>query len=208
MSDTVPDPRPEASNPTNPTGPTGPDDLTGTTDETEPAAPGRAAEAPETGLADLHDRVAELEDQRLRALADLDNLRKRCAAQATRAATEAGSSVASQWLPVVDNLDRALSHADGEPDAVLAGVRAIRDQALEVLAKLGYARQDDLGEVFDPARHEAIALRPDPHAGAGTVIEVLQAGYGEGDHQLRPAQVVVAERPDEASARGQDLGAG
>lgn len=166
------------------------------------AQPVRAAASAESALTDLRERVTQLEDQRLRALADLDNLRKRCGAQAARAAAEAGSSVAAQWLPVVDNLDRALAHSDsqGESDAVIAGVRAVRDQALALLAKLGFARSDDLGEMFDPTRHEAVATRRDPRAEPGTVVEVLQAGYGEGDHQLRPAQVIVAEREEDGAA--------
>src|SRR5262245_53337266 len=58
---------------------------------------------------DLRERLAKAEDLRLRALADLDNVRKRCAVQVDRAAAEARAAVAAQWLPVVDNLDRALS---------------------------------------------------------------------------------------------------
>lgn len=143
---------------------------------------------------DLRARLAEAEDQRLRALADLDNLRKRCATQVSRARAEASSTVASQWLPVVDNLDRALRHASADPEAIVAGVKAVRDQALAVLAGLGFGRRAETGEKFDPARHEAVASRPDPDAESGTVIEVVRAGYGEGDHQLRPAQVVVAQR--------------
>lgn len=142
--------------------------------------------------AQLRDRLAEAQDQRLRALADLDNLRKRCATQVSRARAEASSTVAAEWLPVVDSLDRALSHSDAEPDAIIEGVKAVRDQALAVLAGLGFARRADAGERFDPTRHEAVATRPDPDAESGTVLEVLRAGYGEGDHQLRPAQVVVA----------------
>ena len=155
-----------------------------------------AAEIPAQVSPDqLRARLAEAEDQRLRALADLDNLRKRCATQVSRARAEASSTVAAEWLPVVDNLDRALSHSQAEPDTIIEGVKAVRDQALAVLDGLGYGRRADTGEKFDPAKHEAIAARPDPDAESGTVIEVVRPGYGEGDHQLRPAQVVVAQRP-------------
>jgi molecular chaperone GrpE len=150
----------------------------------------------DTQESDLRARLAEAEDQRLRALADLDNLRKRCASQVSRVRAEASSTVAAEWLPVVDNLDRALSHAEADPDAIIDGVQAVRDQALAVLDGLGFGRRADTGEKFDPARHEAVAARPDPNAESGTVIEVVRAGYGEGDHQLRPAQVVVARRGD------------
>ena len=142
--------------------------------------------------ADLAAQIAELEDLRLRALADLDNVRKRCAAQISRAEAETRAAVARQWLPVVDNLDLALAHADADPAAIVDGIRAVQAQALDVLARLGFPRRDDRGARFDPARHEAIATRPDPGAEADVVAEVVRAAYGDGDHQLRPAQVVVA----------------
>ena len=140
-------------------------------------------------------RIAELEDLRLRALADLDNVRKRCAAQISQAEAQTRAAVARQWLPVVDNLDLALAHADADPAAIVDGVRAVQAQALDVLARLGFPRRDDRGVRFDPARHEAVATRPDPRADADVVAEVVRPAYGDGDHQLRPAQVVVG-RPD------------
>ena len=144
-------------------------------------------------LDELRSRVREAEDSRLRALADLDNLRKRCAAQVRRAAAEARAAVAAEWLPVVDNLDRALEHSQADPDVIIEGVRSVRDEALRVLASLGYPRRDDVGAPFDPARHAAVAVHRDPGAASGTVIHVVRPGYGDGEHQLRPAQVVVAK---------------
>lgn len=144
-------------------------------------------------LADLRARVADAEDMRLRARADLDNMRKRCAAQVRRAVQDTQVAVTAQWLPVVDNLERALDHAQADPEAIIEGVRSVRDQALAILAGLGFPRRDDLGLPFDPARHDAVAVRPDPDAGAGTVVDVVRPGYGDGEHQLRPAQVVVAK---------------
>ena len=137
-------------------------------------------------------RIAELEDQRLRALADVDNMRKRCARQVSEARAEARADVARRWLPVVDNLERALAHAEADPSSIIEGVCAVRDQAMAVLAGLGYPRRDDLGARFDPARHDAVAARPDPNAPDGSVVEVVVPGYGDGAGQLRPAQVVVA----------------
>ena len=143
-------------------------------------------------IADQAARIAELEDARLRALADLDNMRKRCAAQTRRAEEDARAAVARQWLPVIDSLDLALAHATADPATIVDGVEAVREQALGVLARLGFPRRDDRGARFDPTRHEAVAARPDPSTEADTVAEVVRPGYGEGDHQLRPAQVVVA----------------
>jgi molecular chaperone GrpE len=143
-------------------------------------------------FADQAARIAELEDARLRALADLDNMRKRCAAQIRRADEEARAAVATQWLPVIDSLDLALAHATADPATIVDGVEAVREQALGVLARLGFPRRDDRGARFDPTRHEAVATRPDPGTEADMVAEVVRPGYGDGDHQLRPAQVVVA----------------
>jgi molecular chaperone GrpE len=146
----------------------------------------------ETGAAS-EQRIAELEDLRLRALADLDNMRKKCASQVSRAEAETRARVALQWLPVVDNLERALAHAQADPGSIVEGVKAVRNQAVSVLAQLGFPRQDDdPGAEFDPARHEAIASREDSSAPEGSIVEIAAPGYGEGDRQLRPAQVVVA----------------
>src|ERR1700724_4419192 len=108
--------------------------------------------APEPVTAEQAARIAELEDLRLRALADLDNVRKRCAAQVSRAEADTRAAVAREWLPVVDNLDRALAHSTADPASIIDGIRAVRAQALEVLARLGFPRRDDRGGKLDPGR--------------------------------------------------------
>ena len=158
----------------------------------EPGGRGGDGQGGDGRVADLEARLAEAQDLRLRAAAEVDNLRKRCAAQARTAADEARAQVASQWLPVIDDLERALEHAEADPSAIVEGIQAVRDEALSVLVKLGFARRDDTGVAFDPARHHAVASKADPDAPPGTVVEVVQPAYGDGDHQLRPAQVVVA----------------
>ncbi|HEX4257987.1 MAG TPA: nucleotide exchange factor GrpE [Streptosporangiaceae bacterium] len=150
----------------------------------EPAPPQEAEAAP--------DQNTELEDRYRRALADLDNTRKRCAQQVSQARAEARADVAREWLPVIDNLDRALAHASVEPSAIIDGIQAVRHQALAVLERLGFPRRDDDGAMFDPTRHHAVGVRGDPDAQNGQIVEVVRPGYGEGDQQLRPAQVVVA----------------
>jgi molecular chaperone GrpE len=100
--------------------------------------------------------------------------------------------VAIQWLPVLDNLERALAHAQADPGSIIEGIEHVQRQAEDVLARLGFSRRDDMGAMFDPARHDAVASRPVADAAPGTVVEVVQPAYGDGDHQLRPARVVVA----------------
>jgi molecular chaperone GrpE len=155
------------------------------------AARGRVGSGP--SLDALQARIAELEDQLLRALADVDNTRKRCARDIERAQSGERARVASEWLPVLDNLDLALAHADADPAVIIDGVRAVRDQATFAVQRLGFPRRDDVGTVFDPSRHDAIGSRAGTGAQPGTVVEVLRPAYGEGDHQLRPALVVVAK---------------
>jgi|SRR6266567_1903579 len=167
----------------------------GSTDDAASADDAASTEstASAAAIAELKARLAEAQDQRLRALADADNIRKRCAAQVSRGAAETKAAIAAEWLPVVDNLERALEHSQADPDAIIDGVRTVRDQAVGILARLGFPRRDDVGAKFDPARHEAIGVQTDPDAEPGTVLEVVRAGYGDGEHQLRPAQVVVAK---------------
>ncbi|MGW7198539.1 nucleotide exchange factor GrpE [Streptomyces chryseus] len=138
--------------------------------------------------------IQELEDRWRRALADLDNLRKRHARELERERTVERSRTAAAFLPVLDNLELALTHAGPDAGAIVEGVRAVRDQAVNVLELLGYPRHAETGVVFDPARHEVVGVVQDADAPPGTVVEVLRPGYGDGDRQLRPAAVTVAKR--------------
>ena len=140
------------------------------------------------------DAVAALEDRLRRALADLENLRKRHDRELERQRAAEANRVAGAWLPVLDNLDLALSHADADPSTIIEGVRAVREQALAVLAGLGFARQDEVGVPFDPTRHEVINVIDESDAEPGTVVRVLRPGYGTSERQLRPGAVTVASR--------------
>jgi len=140
--------------------------------------------------------LAKLEDRWRRAVADLDNLRKRYARELDRERTTERSRVAGAWLPVVDNLERAIAHAGDQSDAVLDGVRSILEQALQVLEHLGYPRDVEAGVPFDPERHEVVGVVDQSDTPSGTVVEVLRPGYGQGSSQLRPAAVVVSRREE------------
>jgi molecular chaperone GrpE len=145
--------------------------------------------------AKLESRIAGLEDERRRALADLDNLRKRFTREVDRERADERARVAATWLPVVDHLELALEHAGADPARVVEGVQAVRDQAVALLAALGFPRDESVGEPFDPNRHEAVTALPDTDAAPGTVLHVIRPGYGGDGRQLRPASVVVATRP-------------
>ncbi|HLT10799.1 MAG TPA: nucleotide exchange factor GrpE [Micromonosporaceae bacterium] len=158
--------------------------------DTDTAAGDTAALAEEA--ARWRDKAAELEDRWRRAAAELDNARKRFQREVAAERARERARVAAAWLPVVDNLDRALKHAEEDPAAVIAGLRAVRDQAVSVLAALGFPRDDETQVPFDPQRHEAVQVVSAADAPPFTVLEVLRPGYGNVDEQLRPAAVIVS----------------
>jgi molecular chaperone GrpE len=157
------------------------------------ATPPGAGNADETEQ--LRAQLAEMEDRWRRALADFDNLRKRAARESAQQRNEERAAVAARWLPVLDNLELALQHAAADPASIVSGVQAVHDQALGILADLGFPRRSDLNEPFDPSRHEAVATMPDAEAKPGTVLHVVRPGYGSDERPLRPATVIVAKGP-------------
>ena len=170
-------------------------------DEAAPVGAGQASEAAHQAAKEAGDQrpvltVEELEDRWRRALAELDNARKRHVREMRQAADAERRRVCLVWLPVVDNLELALEHADGEP-SIIVGVRAVRDQAVALLASLGYPRDDETGVPFDPLRHEATGVVQAPDTAPGTVVKVLRPGYGRPpDGQLRPAAVLVSAKQE------------
>jgi molecular chaperone GrpE len=179
--------RPAARPPSGEPGPNG----TGQTNAGETdngAAPGRADETEE-----LRAQLAQMEDRWRRALADFDNLRKRAARESAQQRDDERAAVAARWLPVLDNLELALQHAAADPASIVSGVQAVYEQALSVLADLGFPRRSDVNEPFDPSRHEAVATMPDAGAKPGTVLHVVRPGYGSDERPLRPAAVIVAK---------------
>ncbi|MCW2862291.1 MAG: GrpE protein [Actinoallomurus sp.] len=192
MSDTGPEPEEPRSWPADPGGEPGPANS-GRGRGDWPQEAGRTEEDPAA-------RISELEDRWRRALADLDNYRKRAVRALDLERSGERARTAAEWLPVLDNLERALEHADAEPGAVIQGVRSVLEQARDVIGRLGFPRREDEGEPFDPTRQEAVGTVADSGAPDGTVVRVLRPGYGEGETQLRPAQVLVAKGGDDAPA--------
>jgi molecular chaperone GrpE len=151
-------------------------------------APGDGAQEAAAAQAE----VARLEDRLKRALADLDNFRKRTSRELDRRTAEAADAVVRDWLEVADSIDRAqAARPEGAPDADLG---AVADQIAATLAREGVTRSGERGEAFDPERHDAVDVRLSPDAQDRTIFDVARAGYERGGRVLRPAQVVVARR--------------
>jgi molecular chaperone GrpE len=155
----------------------------------EPVAPEQAEREAEP-TPDLAAELARMEDRYKRALADLDNYRKRAARELERLSAERRDALLVDWLEVVDGLERALAqHPEG---ALAEGLQAVLGQMDAVLARQGARRIGAVGERFDPERHEAIGTREDSEHPDMTVVEVARSGVALGDRVLRPAQVIVA----------------
>ena len=150
-------------------------------------------------------QAEENRDKYLRAMAELENLRKRMAREVENARKFGNERLVSALLPVCDSLEASLAAvARGTlgNGAVLEGDRATLRLLSQALADAGITEIDPEGEPFDPARHEAISLMPSPTAEPNSVITVVQKGYLLHDRVVRPARVVVAAA--EPSAQGSE----
>jgi molecular chaperone GrpE len=165
--------------------------------------------APSTAL----DReLAETKDRLLRALAEMENLRKRTEREVADSRAYAITVFARDILTVADNMHRALSALDTElREKVDAGVKGLLDgvelterELLKVLEKHGVRKLEPLGQKFDPNRHQAMYEVPDPSATPGTVVQVIQAGYTIGERVLRPALVAIAKAAAKSEAPAND----
>ena len=151
--------------------------------------------------ADLEQReptaeLARIEDLYKRALADLDNYRKRSGRELERRTAEVTESMLMDWLEAVDSVERAIQM---EPDGRCRdGLRAVMGQMDSVLQRQGAQRIGEPGEPFDPERHDAVAVRASDEAPDQTVLEVQRPGFMLGARVVRPAQVVVARAPERA----------
>ena len=153
-----------------------------------------APEAPEAAekLQEDQDRLlAEAADKYLRLAAEYDNYRKRTAKEKDSAWIEAKAQTVAAFLPVYDNLERALKQ-DTADEAYKKGVEMTMKGLQDALAALGVEMIPALGEVFDPNRHNAVMHVDDPEAGESTVVEVFQQGFICGEKVIRFAMVKVA----------------
>lgn len=161
-----------------------------------PNSPGTDAQPQPAPVPEAGDPSAELErieDLYKRALADLDNYRKRAAREVESRVAAVREAVIGDWLEVVDTVERAIAM---QPDGPCSeGLRAVLHQMNAVLAREGAERVGAAGDRFDPERHEAIAVRDTAEVSDPTVLSVERSGFALGDRVIRPAQVVVARPP-------------
>jgi molecular chaperone GrpE len=161
------------------------------------SAPERAETAPD--VAAFESELAKARDELLRALAEVENTRRRAERQAQEARAYAIDRFAADLLPVADSLSRALGAAPRDDldegfRNLLTGVELTERSLLDAFARHGLKRIGAKGEMFDPNLHQAVAQTPSDQA-VGMVLEVMQSGYVLGDRTLRAAMVVVSSGP-------------
>ena len=157
---------------------------------------------PEEGSVEaLKREAAESRDKMLRTLAEMENLRKRTSREVTDARTYGITGFARDVLEIADNLQRALDAVPAEAKAtadpglkgLIEGVELTERALLNALEKNGVTKFDPTGERFDPNFQQEMYEVPDPSVPAGTVVQVVQAGYMIGERVLRPALVGVSK---------------
>jgi molecular chaperone GrpE len=167
------------------------------------AAPEAAAAGPEAAVevADLPSQLAEKTkeaqenyDRFLRVAAEMENLRKRQERERAELLQFANENLIKELLPVVDNLELALEHGRQQeaPAPLLEGLELVQQGFLKALARFGVTPINSVGQVFDPAFHNAVMQEEAPEVGDSTVLKEMQKGYLLQNRLLRPAMVVVA----------------
>jgi molecular chaperone GrpE len=160
----------------------------------------------------LQDEVASLKDQRLRALAEAENIRRRADREKAEASQYAVTKFARDMVGIADNFARALAAvpasireaADPQVKAVLDGVEATDRQLIQTLERYGVKLVDTSSGKFDPNLHQAIAEVPGNGKPGGSIVDVVQQGYTIGERLLRPAMVTVAKKDIPAQPVGVD----
>lgn len=164
---------------------------TASTGDNQAVSPDRAALAQE---------VTETKDKLLRALAEMENLRRRTEREVADARVYGVTGLARDLIGVADDLRRALDAADesaaivdGPAKALCEGVELIERQLLKVLERHGIRVFDPQGAKFDPNVHQALLEVADANIPAGSVVQVIQPGFMIGERVLRPAMVSVSK---------------
>lgn len=166
--------------------------------------PGAAADSPLTPeqIAELRAKAAKAEenwDKYVRAYADLENYRKRTARELQDVRRYANEDLLGRLIPVLDNLDAALSATGNAETAsfesLKSGLGMVYSQFKGVLREAGLEEIDAAGKTFDPSLHEAVSQRETADVPEGQVVQQLRKGYKLKDRLIRPATVIVARKP-------------
>ena len=136
--------------------------------------------------------LEEKADRLLRTLAEYDNFRKRSIKEKEQAYSDTKADVLSAFLPVIDNVERAMSNDNASFEDYKKGAEMIFNQLFKVMEDSGVKAFGEKGDAFDPNLHNAVMHIEDENSGENEITEVFEKGYMLGDRVLRPATVQVA----------------
>jgi molecular chaperone GrpE len=166
---------------------------------------GPEAETEDSPVAAAELRAEQSRADFLRAVAELENFRKRSAREVESARQFGFERFAADLLPVADTLDLAVESAGSADAATLAeGQAATLRLLLKAFERAGLALVDPAGKPFDPALHEAMAMQPSADLPPHTVLQVVQKGWLLNGRLLRPARVIVSSEPSGAEGPSPD----
>lgn len=151
----------------------------------------------EAALAQANATVESQKDSVIRAKAEVDNMRRRAAADVDKANKFALEKFASELLPIIDNLERAVQFADKENEAIkpiLEGVELTHQSFLSTVTKFGLTVIDPQGETFNPELHQAMSIQENAELPPNSVMAVMQKGYSLNGRLIRPAMVMVTKK--------------
>ena len=140
----------------------------------------------------LEDELKDVKDQLLRTAAEYANYRARSAKEKEQTYSNAKGNVISEILPVVDNLERALTQESSDYDSLKKGVQMTLDGLMATFEKLGVEQYGEKGDSFDPNFHNAVMHIEDEELGENVITDVFQKGYKINDRVIRPAMVKTA----------------
>ena len=165
-----------------------------------------AAAQPEEVFEDVIEDTAEVEEVNplaeelekskenyLRLAAEYDNFRKRTQREKEAIADDVKANTVAQLLPVIDNIERALSFDEADEADIRKGIEMVKNQAVTIFDKLGITAFCEVGDVFDPNLHNCIGMAAVDGFESGQITMVIQKGYKLGEKVVRPAMVQVAE---------------
>lgn len=147
----------------------------------------------EEHIARLTEELEDMKDQRLRVMAEYDNFRKRTAKEKLSMSAEIKADCINALLPVIDNLERALSSENADADTMRKGVEMVLSQARTIFESMEVKAFGEPGDRFDPQLHHCVStVEADDNFSADQITIVMQKGYMIGDRVIRPAMVQVA----------------
>ena len=156
-------------------------------------------------LSEIETLKTELEEEKervLRVAAEFDNYKKRTSRDLDRERTARVEALIRRLIPVLDNLDRALSAKVSDAASLRSGLELTLQSFRGILGAEGVERIKALGAPFNPNLHEALAVLPQEGAEEGTILEEFEAGYTLGSVLLKPSRVRVAGKPDKQKEEG------